>query len=252
MTVLYRGKQLSNISISKFWPIMICVFLGLSNFYGRDFELIIFSFLLFFVFWRGKFWINFSLFFLFLFACFSAIFAYDPTDSLLLLVRPFIYPLCYFLGRNIFIGDAQGKTLLIHEKCFVRTGIFLSAGMLFHFVLNMFSNRSSGGASRGELLDFWTGKYASATGQAALAVMMAGIAIAFLFSNVGKGKKVLSGAVLLLIVYYNLVLAGRTLYLLMALLILTAGVHYGIKKKRFLRVLLGCVLVYHVQGFSLY
>ena len=257
--MLYREKQVGNITISKFGPVMICVFLGLSNFYGFDFELLLFSFFIFLVPFRGKIRVNASLVFLLLFACFSAIFEYDPASSLALLLKPFVYPICYFLGMNIFRETGNSKEELFRcEKRFGAIITIVSSGLVFHFLLNMIANRSTVDASRGELIDFWTGKATSATGQAALASMMVGLSIAYLVSKSEKKKKLFALASLFLIAYYNLVLAGRTLYLLMLILFAVAGMHYGIKKKRFLRVLLLiflvltlCAILYKANAFGL-
>ena len=64
------------------------------------------------------------------------------------------------------------------------------------------------------MLDFWTKSVLSATGQAALACMIVAVATALLFMSMRKLVKIPMVAILGSVLYYNLMLAGRTLFVL--------------------------------------
>ncbi|MBQ3182930.1 MAG: hypothetical protein IJB57_04620 [Clostridia bacterium] len=101
----------------------------------------------------------------------------------------------------------------------------------------MFNNVDS--TSRNNV-DIWTGGIISATGQACMAVMATGVFAALLFSERKPLIKVLALIGMITVFAYNLVLAGRTLIILMILLLAVAYV-YSAKKAQIQR--LGKVLI---------
>lgn len=147
---------------------------------------------------------------------------FNPTaqDSILDMIRPFSYILCYIIGFGLFQNAENAPVDLRTEEKRMSSVIYVIAGGSFlRFVLNMFVNWGS--ENRNEVIDFWTRSEMAATAQAALACLAIAVAVAFLFSKVGKWKKLIAIGALVVVVLYNLVLAGRTLFVI---IILTAAI----------------------------
>ena len=115
---------------------------------------------------------------------------------------------------------------------------------MLHFILNMITNW---GIRTREVTDFWTKNAMSATGQATLACMMIAVSVAFLFSNTGKVKKIIAAVSLLLILAYNLILAGRTIFVLILIAVGVALFYtFCVKKSKSLKVLIIVLVVFLV------
>lgn len=184
---------------------------------------------------------------------------FDPTnqDRILDMAKPFVYPMCYILGTSVFTYSPDAPVDLQKEERNISAAIFVMAGgALTRFILNMITNWSS--TSR-NVIDFWTKSEMAATGQAALASIAVAVAVAFLFANAGKLKKIIGIATLIMIVTYNLVLAGRTLFIMIALLAVVALLYQCITQKRkmtktviiTLVVILVLITLYNSNAFGL-
>ena len=136
------------------------------------------------------------------------IFSPSVSYTLLGLLKQFTYPLCVLIGYNlIYSNDAR-----IAEKQSIILTIVLALGAYGHYLLNQFMNR--GVILERNMLDFMTKSVLSATGQAALAFMIVAVATALLFMPIRKLVKIPMVAILGSVLYYNLMLAGRTLFVL--------------------------------------
>lgn len=136
---------------------------------------------------------------------------FDPiaSDSLTTVIKQFLFPMCYLMGLNFVRGEGAAE-LGEREERQISTAIAVCAmGAFGHYLMNMALN--FGSAFRNNV-DIWTGEILSATGQAALAVFALAVFSAWLFDT--KRKKIPAILGLILIMAYNLVLAGRTLILL--------------------------------------
>jgi len=144
------------------------------------------------------------------------------------------------MGISLFTDKSDSDIDLLQAEKNVSAIIYvLAAGTMVHYLLNMYVNRNS---SSRFVIDFWTGSAMSATGQATLAALMVGVIAAFLFSDVGRTKKIIAVFSLVLVAIYNLTLAGRTLFALLAVLIVFAFLHKSfITKKKVVKTL--CIIV---------
>lgn len=124
------------------------------------------------------------------------------------MIRPFAYPLCVIAGYNL-VNVAEKKKA---ERQIVYIIIALAFGACTHYVLNMIINW--GKSVDRNTIDYWTKSVLAATGQSALASLMIGVAIPLLFTEIKKRYKFLALGILVCILYYNLVLGGRTIFVL--------------------------------------
>lgn len=168
--------------------------------------------------------------FMLLLAFSITLFIFNPTfnDSITNVIKAFNFPLCYVLGRSLFITDSQ-TNLRTAEKNMKTVAYIVGVGTFVHYFLNMTVNF---GRSDRNGIEFWSGKQLSATGQAAYACFIVGIIAAILFSpKVGKMKKLMAIGALIVVVLYNLVLSGRTLFVLIAAIMLLAYFFKSYEKK---------------------
>ncbi len=143
----------------------------------------------------------------------------------LAMVRPFAYPLCVIVGYNMINTDNRGRA----EKQIFAVLISLALGAYIHYLLNMIYNW--GRSADRNTFDYWTKSVLAATGQSSLASLMIGIIIPLLFSEVKAGYKLLLFSVLFSILYYNLMLGGRTIFILVIILLFLNIVSKWIRKK---------------------
>lgn len=215
-----QKKVLEGNNIEKLFMLIMlaCIFLSALNFIDR-YYVFIFIALLFFIITPGrKANMNSSAVVLVLFS--TSMLIFNPTSQTMFtnMIRPFTFPLCYIMGANLFVRKEDSIISLDREERRTSMVIYiLTIGVMIHFLLNMMTNW---GASDRNVIDFWTKDDASATGQAVLACLMIGVAIAFLFTKVGKLKKTIAIIALSIIVIYNLILAGRTIF---SLIIITTA-----------------------------
>lgn len=144
--------------------------------------------------------------------CFSiSLCAFSPSTggSVLGFIKQFAYPLCTLVGYNLISSNKSE----VAEGQATDLTVILAGGACGHYFLNML--RNWGGAASRNTIDFWTNTVIAATGQAALACMMVAVAAGFLFSESSRWIKIYMFAILVGIVYYNLMLAGRTLFVLL-------------------------------------
>lgn len=145
-----------------------------------------------------------------LFALSLCVFSPNAHESILGFIKQFTYPLCTLVGYNL-VSSNRLRRAEQQVTCLIVT---LASGAYVHYILNMIKNW--GGATSRNTIDFWTNTVIAATGQAALACMMVAVAIALIFSDISKRIKIAMIVILLSIVYYNLTIAGRTLFILLA------------------------------------
>lgn len=144
------------------------------------------------------------------------VFSSSASYSLLGLLKQFTYPLCVLIGYNlIYSNEAR-----IAEKQSITLTTVLALGAFGHYLLNLLMNRDV--VAERNMLDFWTRSVLSSTGQAALACMIVAVATALLFMSTRKWVKLSMVAILVSVLYYNLMLAGRTLFILMGVAITVA------------------------------
>ena len=122
------------------------------------------------------------------------------------IIKPFVYFMGGVIGCNIL---KNGETLDEKEESVYKIMGALALGAWIHLLLNMVLNSKS--IVYRNTIDVWTHKVYGATGQAGLGILAIAFSIANLFSQKGKKSKVINLFVLLVVLAYNLILAGRTL-----------------------------------------
>lgn len=158
------------------------------------------------------------------------------------MIKAFNFPLCYLIGSSLFISSSASQNELPRAEKNVRFTIcLLATGAFIHYVLNMFVNFDR---TDRHVIDFWSKKDLSATGQASLACLIIGVAAAILFSNTSKKKKFLAVIILVLVTIYNLILSGRTLFLFMIISLLAAYFYKSyVNKTNVLKTVIVLVLI---------
>ncbi len=194
--------------------VLFLMFLAALNFF-KGYYFLIFAATAVFLFTPGrKLRLNSTTLVLLIFGV--AIILFNPLaqGSLLDMAAPLLYMLCYVIGFGLLQNKDNSPVSLAQKEKGTAAVIYVSAGgTLLHFLLNMIINWGVG--DRNDVIDFWSKSIMSATGQAALACLGIGVAIALLFSNGGKLKKWGAVAVLVAVAVYNLTLAGRTIFVFM-------------------------------------
>lgn len=191
--------------------LLICFCLASMNFLGRFYYCAFVAFIVF-IFFNRKIYYSGEIVVLFLLCLSFLIFSSTSQIGLLPMIKTFTPTLCFLVGYNLLNSCIKNKKLENSEKIVCLTIIVIAFGAFVHYVLNMFNNDLT--SVDRNTTDFWTKTVIAATGQAALAVMMTGVVIATIFSNSKTIYKILSIICLFIILFYNLVLAGRTLFVI--------------------------------------
>lgn len=140
---------------------------------------------------------------------------FDPyaRTSMTSILKQFLFPMCYLMGLNFIRNETALYEETKNERQIMAAIVVCASGAFMHYLLNMSINFNSLSRSN---VDYWTGNFLTATGQACLAVLALAVFIAWLFDS---GNKKIYGIVgLVLILAYNMVLAGRTLILVAVIL----------------------------------
>lgn len=196
--------------------ILLTLFLTAVNFANLWVYWFLLSFVLFFFTPNRKLRFDISTAILLIFAIAMFPLNGDKSIGLSEIVQPFSYVCAYVMGSS-FISRCKSKDG--YDKVMQLIVYVFSFGFLLHYFLNFVVNIS---ITERNTIDFWTGKTLSATCQAALACMSVGVVSALFFSNTSRKSKVLAVLCVLVIILYNLVLAGRTLLFMMVIMMLLA------------------------------
>ena len=219
------------------------MFLAAMDFFARFFVWVYLAALAFMCLPNRKLHIDFSILCLMVLSLSFLVFDPISQDRLLDMLKPFTYPICYLIGSSLYIGNRDEKFVLANGEKRVSNVIYvLAGGTAVHYVLNMIINW---GAETRIVVDYWTKVEISATSQATICCFLLAVAIAFLFTKVGKKKKIIAVAALVLIISYNLILAGRTIF---ALMIIMAVVVYlytrWVNKEKLLKTVIIAVVIF--------
>ena len=221
--------------------VQILMFLSALNVINRFYYCIYFAVLLFMLRPYRKIRLNASVLVLLVLGLSTMIFDPVARSRVLDAIKPFTYMLCYVLGFSMFqTNDLAELDLKQEEKKTASLIHLMAAGTFVHFALNVVTNFDE---NKRNIADFWTKDTLAATGHAAIACISVGVAVAFLFSDGEKRKKILGIVMLVLIALCNLVLAGRTLFLLMIITIGVVVFYTCVTEKRKILKTLAIVLV---------
>ena len=205
--------------------LFLLVLAGMS-FLGRDKMICVLTCVLF-LFCKTKFVVDGNVFTLLVVSVSWIVFAPPLSNIVFQIIRPLAYPLAYCAGLNFL---SEKENLEKSEKQLRTAIIVVSIGPFIRFLLNFLSNM--GKAVDRSTNDFWTGEALAATIQAALSLMVLVVAIVTLFTNARGRHKALSVLILVAIFIYNLTLAGRTLFVMLALIFMVSLLFLMIKGNR--------------------
>lgn len=170
---------------------------------------------------KGKLILNQSTCSLFFLGISIMLFSENSFDRLTNFIKPFIYVACYIVGYNLLRGCLTNNE---KEQKFEQLVVTLASANFLHLLLNWSINLNS---SSRNTVDFWTGNVLSSTGQMALACLVIGSASAYLTGKDNWRYRIISASTLLAVLGYNLILAGRTI-IVMLLLALSISYIYSL------------------------
>lgn len=220
--------------------VLVFIFLAMLNTINAYYYFVFIGFGIFVLRRESKMIINGSFCALLMLAVSFVVFSPNYSYSLLGMLKPFTFFMCYVMGCGLFESEKKEPHQLL--KSFYTTCICVVSGSFVHYLLNWLSNLSNLGTRN--TIDFWTKTVIAATGQAPLACLSLALAIACLFSNVSKKIKLACFAVLIVILAYNLVLSGRTLFIVTIIVFIVAFLHsLGNKKTKKLRYVVTVIAV---------
>ena len=154
---------------------------------------------------------------------------YNHGEGIMSMIKCFAYVALYIVGYNMTIMKTSGTSNVIcyDTKSAEKQGYALlmtvAGGSFAHYVANFIFNYSTNMGRNTN--DIWTGEVMAATGQAAMACLMLGLAVAMIFAPPKKMYRVIGILSIVLILAYNLVLAGRTMLVMLVALIVVAIVY---------------------------
>lgn len=222
MKIVFRRKRLLFTQYQL--TVLGLVFLGAANFANRYYYWTFFSFLLLLILKKTIFRIDLSFVMLMILGMSIVIFDNNSWNHVTDLIKPFSYVISYVIGYNMLISYADREFAIIEEQ-WRKFVLILVAGNLFHLVLNWSINI---GITERNTIDYWKKDILSATGQMAIACLIIGCACAYLFMENKKLYKILAIIALIAILSYNLILAGRTVIVLIFIMLLVAYCYYMI------------------------
>ncbi len=223
--------------------ILFSMFLAALNMVNRFYIFVFAGLMMFIITPKRKLRVNNSVFILGILGIAVSLFNPQTSDRILDMIKPFTYFLSYIMGFGLIQYKNYDPADLRRDEKRVSSVIYVMAGgALLHFLLNMITNLNV--LKREMVIDFWTKSEMAATGQAALACLAIAVSIAFLFTKVGKWKKIIAITAITLIMVYNLILAGRTLFVLIIIIVVAALLYLRIvEKKKISKAILICVAI---------
>jgi len=164
------------------------------------------------------------------------LFSTETQGDLIQCIKQFMYPASVLVGYNLTDSDSD-KTVKKNATLII---LALAGGSFFHYLLNLLNNLNS---TLRDTIDVWTKMVLSSTGQSLMAVMMTGTVVAILFSSLRLIWKLMAVGVMLIILYYNLILSGRTILVLFAALILINLIANWIIQKNSSKLIRGIIVL---------
>ena len=202
-----KVKDITNVT---FW---VMLYLASMNFMAKYFYFIFAIFALYCLL-KKKIQFNNATYLYLLLGFLMALYCYD--DGAMAMMRCFGAPFAYLIGYNLSQGAIFDDDS--NEAIQKRSYILLSAiayGSFTHFILNFLYNLGS--ETERNTKDIWSGTTTASTGQAAMGCIMIGFAVALVIASSKKWEQTLGVFLLLSILLYNFVLAGRTLIIILAI-----------------------------------
>lgn len=214
-------KKTNKLSLGDSLVLFFC-FLGALNFINRYYYCFFIAFVLLLVFKKIKVPENISTPALILFAVSILLFSNSKSVSVTTIMKPFIFLICYIIGYNL-MESLRGEKQVAKNVYIIRIIITLSLGCFVHYLLNWFVNFD---AVIRNTEDFWTNSELSATGQMSFACYIIALSFALIFSERKLWHKMIALSILLCVFGYNMILAGRTLLMMVLLMAIASFLFY--------------------------
>ncbi len=147
---------------------------------------------------------------------------YNMNEGLLPMLRCLACCMMYLVGYNMVIvryhKKAEERDVRLHEAESIANALIISmcVGSFIHYVLNALSNIGSNIGRN--TIDIWSNQIMAATGQAAIACLMLGLSVAWIYQPSRKVYRFVGIAAIVTVLAYNLTLAGRTLIVVLGAL----------------------------------
>ena len=187
------------------------LFLTAMNFQSRFFYL---AFVTFFalIIMQKKIIVSQEAVFYLILSVFTVIYDYSGIGSIIISMA---YFLLYIIGYNMVIVGSENKKLIcdnsmksIEKKAYYLL-LVIAGGSFMHYMLNFLINFNLELGRNTN--DIWTGSTMAATGQAALACLMLGVAVALIIAPKKKSHRAIGIISILCIFIYDFILACRTI-----------------------------------------
>lgn len=204
------NKNIHKTSIcDKFVLLLIC--LASMSFLSKPYYIIAIAFIAF-VIASGKIYFDGTTIILLSLSLVFAMCNLTAGEPLAVVLKHFAYPICYMLGFGFIKKEQQNDRIIEIEPLINRVLIVIALGVFIHCMLNFTIN--FGDATSRNTVDFWTGETKSATVQASILCIPIAFFLAQFFSKISRTKKFLVVIFTTMLFAYNLMLAGRTLFVI--------------------------------------
>lgn len=202
------------------------LFLAAMNFSAKFFYFVFAALLFLCIFQRKLLMVSASIVYLLLGVVMTV---YNYSEGALSMIRCAAWVAFYWVGFNLVVSGIthqKNQDPVSAEKNAYALLAVISFGSFAHYMLNFVYN--FGTVLDRNTNDIWTGEVMAATGQAALACVICGLAVAFLFAPPRPVFRLIGALCIVGVIAYNLVLACRSLIVIL-LILLIVGVLYRVK-----------------------
>ena len=205
---------------------LVCLFLMAMNFEGL---FVYFGLLALVILVMFNERINFRSFEFVLYLFLSILMAfYEVGSGIGTLLMCAAYSGCFLIGASLISQPKRSEALPRAESFIKSIIVCLALGSFIHYALNF--SLAIGSSSARNTVDIWTGGVLAATGQATLCVLMAACCCCYLMYATKKNQRVIALAILIVIMAYNAILAGRSLFLIIAITLFVGFVFLAVNQ----------------------
>ena len=188
--------------------ILLLLCFAAMNFQAKFFYFVYFSFVIY-CFFIKKIYISGEMFIYLIFSLVYSIYAIK--DGPMAVLRIFAFVMFFFVGYGVSLNKSKE-----HIDPWLRASLIsLALGSFIHLLLNFIIN--FGHNIGRNILDIWSDEIMSATGQATLSCLAIGLAAAWFVYPRRKIERIMSLIMIVIILLFNLILAGRTIFLMISL-----------------------------------
>lgn len=177
---------------------------------------------------------------------------YNYREGILSMLRCLACFMFYIVGYNMSVITKEESGILSEDRVLYSSQnvsfamiIAMCLGAFVHYLLNAVTN--AGTFIGRNTIDIWSGEIMAATGQATLVCLMCGLAVASIYMPLKKVYRYIAIVSIVAILMYNLILAGRTVIVILLFLFMIGFVYTFIKAKDYVKrtkLILGLLIVF--------